>query len=285
MKPMLLAAALFFCTPVLHAQLIRKITGKQKEKKEQAEEAEDETGEAIFRPKTEIVLSPALIINGDERVEIDSSYDYDVAVYQESVAFQGAQHVIQGGEEIAVYYSSKTAQFSIQLKSRSTGARSQFFGDFIKGSQVSLTGIRKVASGTKEKLELKTMEPVYPGEIGYLNQLLKTGAKKVISGVACEEYVANNLRHDLRVVNTNHAKVTAHVWVPMDPHTLFPGYSFIPDHYKEEIDTMRVQGSYPPVVIPLEMFLEYGNGDKVYTYTTAIIMGEGRRVFLTDINK
>jgi Cys-tRNA synthase (O-phospho-L-seryl-tRNA:Cys-tRNA synthase) len=126
---------------------------------------------------------------------------------------------------------------------------------------------------------------VYPGEVGYLSQLLKTGSKKVIAGVACEEYVANNLRHHAKVVNTNHAKVTAHVWIPMDPHSLFPGYSVIPDHYKTQIETMRIQGSYPPVVMPLEMFLEYGNGDKVFTYTTEIIFGEGRRVFLTDIIK
>lgn len=283
---MLLAAAFFFCTPVLHAQLLKKITGRNKEKTEQAREDEDAEADP-FKPRKSapIAVNPALIIGGDERVEIDSSYDYDVAVYQESAAFQGTQLVIDGGEQIVVYYSSKNPHFCIQLKSRSTRTQNFFFGDFQKEVQLSLSGVDKVASGDKTQLDLSTMEPVYPGEIGYLSQLLKTGAKKVISGVACEEYVANNLRHHARVVNTNHAKVTAHVWVPMDPHTLFPGYSFIPDHYKNQIDTMRVQGSYPPVVIPLEMFLEYGNGDKVYTYTTSIIWGEGRRVYLQDIIK
>ncbi|UYQ91291.1 hypothetical protein MKQ68_14455 [Chitinophaga horti] len=284
-KPMLLAVAFSLCTQVLHAQLLKKITGRNKEKTEQTEDAD--TGEAIFNTSrnTTAQANPALIIGGDERVTIDSSYDYDIAVYQESAAFQGNQLVIDGGEEIVIYYSSKNAHFCIQLNSRSTRTKYYFFGDFNKESQLSLAGVDKIASGDKTKLDLNTMEPVYPGEIGYLGQLLKTGAKRVIAGVACEEYVANNYRHHARVTNTNHAKVTAHVWIPMDPHTLFPGYSFIPDHYKAEIDTMRIQGSYPPVVMPLEMFLQYGNGDKVYTYTREIIFGEGRRVMLTDIIK
>ncbi|MCK7556635.1 hypothetical protein MKQ70_17055 [Chitinophaga sedimenti] len=82
-RPMLLAAAFFFCTPVLHAQLLKKITGRNKEKTEQARDDEDAEADP-FKPRKSapIAVNPALIIGGDERVEIDSSYDYDVAVYQ-----------------------------------------------------------------------------------------------------------------------------------------------------------------------------------------------------------
>ncbi len=79
-----------------------------------------------------------------------------------------------------------------------------------------------IASGDKAKLELEGMEPVYPGEIGYLSELRRTGSKKVIAGVACEEYIAQNLRHDPRVVNTSHNKVTAYVWIPSIRIPCFP---------------------------------------------------------------
>ena len=209
-----------------------------------------------------------------------------MAVYQESEAFQGSQRVIDGGEDIVVYYSSTAAAFCIQLTSRSTAARYHFYGDFRRESQLMLTGINGFASGDKARLDLKDMEPVYPGEIGYLSQLTRTGSKKVIAGVACEEYVAHNLRHDPRVVNTNHAKVTAYVWIPMDPHfNISRLQSHAGPFLKTKIERMRIAGSYPPVVMPLEMFLEYGNGDKVFTHTTHIIVNERRKVALTDINR
>lgn len=277
-KPILLLAILMLCLPDSHAQLLKKFTKKKTE-----EETTEETM-PNSRRKTEDIM-PQLIIGGDDRVTVDSSYEFDWAVYQESEAFQGSQRVIDGGEDIVIYYSSTSPVFCIQLFSRSTGTRYHFYGDFGKESQLSLAGVAGVSSGEKAKLELDGMEPVYPGEIGYLSQLRRTGAKKVIAGVACEEYVANNLRHDARVVNTNHAKVTAYVWVPMDPHAVFPGYSLMPDHFKSQIEKMRTEGSYPPVVMPLEMFLEYGNGDKVYTHTTQIIINERRKIQLTDINK
>ncbi|GEP97497.1 hypothetical protein CCY01nite_37570 [Chitinophaga cymbidii] len=263
----------------MHAQLLKKFI-KKKEKTE--EETEATMPMATGKPAE---VNTTLIINGDESVTIDSSYEYDWAVYQESEAFQGSQRVIDGGEDIVIYYSSTSPAFCIQLLSRSTGTRYHFYGDFGKESQLSLAGVAGIASGDKAKLELEGMEPVYPGEIGYLSQLKRTGAKKVIAGVACEEYVAHNLRHDPRVVNTNHAKVTAYVWIPMDPHAVFPGYSLMPDHFKNQIEKMRIAGSYPPVVMPLEMFLEYGNGDKVFTHTTQIIINERRKIQLTDINK
>lgn len=279
---LLLAMVLFFCMPEMQAQLLKRITGKKKEKTEEAEEIDESYPQA--RPRS-TAANPALIIGGDEKVRVDSSYEYDMAVYQESEAFQGNQRVIDGGEDIVIYYSSTEAAFCIQLQSRSTGTKYHFYGDFAKESQLMLAGVGGIASGDKIKLELEGMEPVYPGEIGYLSQLQRTGSKKVISGVACEEYVAHNLRRDPRVVNTNHAKVTAYVWIPMDPHSVFPGYSLMPKHFKMQIEKMRIEGSYPPVVMPLEMFLEYGNGDKVYTHTTMIIVNERRKVMLTDINK
>lgn len=279
-KPILLLIILLICTPALHAQLWKKLT---KKKTNETEEVMEETMPADRQKPAE--ENKALIIGGDESVTIDSSYEFDWAVYQESEAFQGSQRVIDGGEDIVIYYSSTSPAFCIQLLSRSTGTRYHFYGDFGKESQLSLAGVAGIASGDKAKLELEGMEPVYPGEIGYLSQLKRTGAKKVIAGVACEEYVAHNLRHDPRVVNTNHAKVTAYVWIPMDPHAIFPGYSLMPDHFKSQIERMRIAGSYPPVVMPLEMFLEYGNGDKVFTHTTQIIINERRRVQLADINK
>lgn len=278
-KPILLLIIFLCCAPALHAQLLKKFI-KKKEKTEEETEAT-----MPVAPNKPAEVNTALIINGDESVTIDSSYEYDWAVYQESEAFQGSQRVIDGGEDIVIYYSSTRPAFCIQLLSRSTGTRYHFYGDFGKESQLSLAGVAGIASGDKAKLELEGMEPVYPGEIGYLSQLKRTGAKKVIAGVACEEYVAHNLRHDPRVVNTNHAKVTAYVWIPMDPHAVFPGYSLMPDHFKNQIEKMRIAGSYPPVVMPLEMFLEYGNGDKVFTHTTQIIINERRKVQLTDINK
>lgn len=279
-KTILLLIILFTCTPALHAQLLKKLT---KKKSNETEEVMEETMPVSrHKPAEE---NKALIIGGDESVTIDSSYEFDWAVYQESEAFQGSQRVIDGGEDIVIYYSSTSPAFCIQLLSRSTGTRYHFYGDFGKESQLSLAGVAGIASGDKAKLELEGMEPVYPGEIGYLSQLKRTGAKKVIAGVACEEYVAHNLRHDPRVMNTNHAKVTAYVWIPMDPHAVFPGYSLMPDHFKNQIERMRIAGSYPPVVMPLEMFLEYGNGDKVFTHTTQIIINERRRVQLADINK
>lgn len=278
-KPILLLIIFLCCAPALHAQLLKKFI-KKKEKTEEETEAT-----MPVAPNKPAEVNTALIINGDESVTIDSSYEYDWAVYQESEAFQGSQRVIDGGEDIVIYYSSTSPAFCIQLLSRSTGTRYHFYGDFGKESQLSLAGVAGIASGDKAKLELEGMEPVYPGEIGYLSQLKRTGAKKVIAGVACEEYVAHNLRHDPRVVNTNHAKVTAYVWIPMDPHAVFPGYSLMPDHFKNQIEKMRIAGSYPPVVMPLEMFLEYGNGDKVFTHTTQIIINERRKVQLTDINK
>jgi hypothetical protein len=282
--PILLALAMFLCIPALQAQLLKKLTGKKKEPVE-TEETIDETFPQARGRARAATPEPTLIIGGDESVRIDSSYEYDWAVYQESEAFQGSQRVIDGGEDIVIYYSSTEPAFCIQLKSRSTGTRYHFYGDFGKESQLMLAGVGGIASGDKTKLQLEGMEPVYPGEIGYLSQLKKTGSKKVIAGVACEEYVAHNLRHDPRVVNTNHSKVTAYVWIPMDPHAVFPGYSLMPDHFKIQIERMRIAGSYPPVVMPLEMFLEYGNGDKVFTHTTHIIIKERRKVELGDINK
>lgn len=282
--PILLALALFLCMPALQAQLLKKLTGKKKEPVETEETIDGTFPQARSSART-ATPEPTLIIGGDENVRIDSSYEYDWAVYQESEAFQGSQRVIDGGEDIVIYYSSTEPAFCIQLKSRSTGTRYHFYGDFGKESQLMLAGVGGIASGDKTRLQLEGMEPVYPGEIGYLSQLKKTGSKKVIAGVACEEYVAHNLRHDPRVVNTNHSKVTAYVWIPMDPHAVFPGYSLMPDHFKIQIERMRIAGSYPPVVMPLEMFLEYGNGDKVFTHTTHIIIKERRKVELEDINK
>lgn len=280
-KPILLLIIFLNCLPDGHAQLLKKLM-KKKDKSGDTEMTE-ETMPLPPNRKTE--ENPTLIIGGDDKVTIDSSYEFDWAVYQESEAFQGSQRVIDGGEDIVIYYSSTSPAFCIQLFSRSTGTRYHFYGDFGKESQLSLAGVAGIASGDKAKLELEGMEPVYPGEIGYLSQLTRTGAKKVIAGVACEEYVAHNLRNDPRVVNTNHAKVTAYVWIPMDPHSVFPGYSLMPEHFKMQIERMRTEGSYPPVVMPLEMFLEYGNGDKVFTHTTHIIINERRKVQLADINK
>ena len=267
-----------------------KIKGKpaQTEQTQQAagEEAAPAEGEGDpLYVKKDTRHDPSLIIGGDDSVTVDSTYEFDVAVYQETTALQGNQPVKDGGEDIVIYYSSKTAQFSIQMTSRSTSARYQYFADFQRESQLSITSINRIASGEKSRLDLNSMEPVFPGETGYLSQLLRTGGKKVIAGVACEEYVAQNGKDDPRVKNTNHAMVTAHVWIPMEPHTLFHGYGLIPNKYKIMIEKMRIEGSYAPVVLPLEMYLDYGNGERVFTTTSEIIMGEPRKVSIADINK
>lgn len=289
MKPLLLFVWLAISVSSVQAQLLKKMTDKVKGKPAPATRAEggaaDEKGNGdplyVHRPaKTD----PSLIIGGEEGVTIDSTFEFDVAVYQETTALQGNQIVKDGGQDIVIYYSSKAPQFSMQMTSKSTSARYQYYADFQRESQLSISAINGIASGEKQRLDLHNMEPVFPGETGYLSQLLRTGAKKVIAGVACEEYVAQNRKEDPRVQNTNHALITAHVWIPMEPHTLFHAYGLIPDKYKIQIEKMRIEGSYAPVVLPLEMYLDYGNGDKVFTTTSVIIVGEPRKVNIADIN-
>lgn len=226
--------------------------------------------------------NPALMISGDDQVQIDSTFDFDVAIYQDMEAYQGNQLVKDGGQQIVIYYSASQPMFAIQLSSRATAARNHFYGNFEKESLLNITGYEKIASGVKQAMSLEAIEPAYPGDFGYLGVLLRTGNKKVIAGVACEEYLGRN---DAHVTNTNHGAVTAHVWIPQDPRTLFPGYGFIPKKYLDEIETLRTQGGYAPFIFPLEMYLEYGNGDKVYTFTNDIIMGEHRTVNVMDIVK
>jgi hypothetical protein len=293
MKPFLLFACLAMCTSSLHAQWLKKMSDKIKGKPADAEVAQPaaqasadagDEGDPLYI-KQEDRRHPSLIIGGDETITVDSTYEFDVAVYQETTALQGNQLVKDGGEDIVIYYSSVAPQFSIQMTSRSTTARYQYYADFQREAQLSITAINHIASGEKQKLDLNSMEPVFPGQTGYLSQLMRTGAKKVIAGVACEEYVAQNSKEDPRVQNTNHALVTAHVWIPMEPHTLFHAYGLIPDKYKVQIEKMRVEGSYAPVVLPLEMHLDYGNGERVITTTSEIIVGEPRKVNIADINR
>lgn len=293
-KMLLLLVGFTLCFSCTQAQWLKKMADKVKgntaknTEQTEGEEADSVTdgneGDPLYR-KPAGKPSRSLIIGGDERVTMDSIYEFDVAVYQETVAFQGSgnQRIIDGGEDIVIYYSNTSAQYCIQLKSRSTSASYHFYVDFGREAQLSVTGINHIASGEKQVLDLAHMEPVYPGEGGYLNQLMRTGAKKVIAGVACEEYVAQNTGTDPYA--TNRSTVTAHVWIPMEPHTLFHGYGFMPDKYKAQIEKMRIEGSYPPVVVPLEMYMQYANGDKVYTYTTDIITGEKWKVNIKDINK
>ena len=282
-KRVILTLWFILCATAIRAQFLKKM--KDKVRNLTAARADSSLEEGPFndmdvRPRDE---NPSLIIGGDGQVTIDSIFEFDIAVYQEMEAWQGSQQVIRGGEQIVVYYSSAAPIMAVQLVSKATGARYQFYADFLKGSQLSITAIHNAGSGSKEKLDLQTMEPVYPGETGYLNRLVKTGAKKVIAGVACEEYRANNVVTDSGQVKvTSRALVSARIWVPMKAYTLFPGYAFIPDHYKDQIEAMLVAGSYPPVAMPLEMLLEYGNGDRVVTYTTDIVRNENRQINVMD---
>ena len=287
-RPLLILVWLTLCIPTLQAQWLKKMTDKIKGKSEQAPTPTEETGQGdpleIQQPR----VAPQLTIGGDDSVQIDSTYEFDVAVYQESTAIIGNNEVVkEGGEEIIVYYSSSMPQFSIQMKSKATGARYYYYADFMHESQLTITAINHIGSGDKQKLDLDHMEPVFPGETGYISQLLRTGNKKVIAGVACEEYVAQNLRDDPRVnaQGTSRALITAHIWVPQEPHTLFHAYGLMPDKYKIQIEKMQIAGSYAPVVMPLEMYLEYSNGDKVFTTTSEIITGEPRKVDIADIIK
>ncbi|MGO4290947.1 hypothetical protein [Chitinophaga sp. RAB17] len=285
-KRVFLLGWLILCSTVIQAQFLKKMKDKVRSLTTARADSSQEEGPYELSNTKPASDNPSLIIGGDEQVTIDSVFEFDIAVYQEMEAWQGNQPVINGGEQIVIYYSSAAPRMAIHLLSRSTGARYQFYADFAKGSQLSITAIHKTGSGTKEKLDLTTMEPIYPGETGYLNQLVKTGAKKVIAGVACEEYQANNVQTDSSQVKvTSHALIGARVWVPLQPHTLFPGYAFMPDYYKDQIESMLIAGSYPPVAMPLEMLLEYSNGDKVITYTTDIVSGENRAVRIMDVIK
>lgn len=285
-KRVFLLLWLILCTTVIQAQLLKKMKDKVRSLTTAKTDSTQEEGPYEEMSERPVSNHPSLIIGGDGQVSIDSVFEFDIAVYQEMEAWQGNQQVINGGEQIVIYYSSAAPRMAIHLLSKSTGARYQFYADFLKGSQLSITAIHKTGSGSKEKLDLTTMEPVYPGETGYLNQLVKTGAKKVIAGVACEEYQANNVQTDSgRVKVTSHALVGARVWVPLKPYTLFPGYAFMPAYYKDQIESMLIAGSYPPVAMPLEMLLEYSNGDRVITYTTDIVSGENRSVNIMDVIK
>jgi hypothetical protein len=291
-QPVLFILCLTMCIPCVQAQWTKKVSEKFKsitQKKEtqsggNSSVEEEDVFQSISMKNTSKPV-PALTIGGDERVTMDSNYVFDVAVYQETEAYQGNQRVIDGGEDIVIYYSSDKPQFSIQLNSKSTGARYHFYADFEKDAQLSITAIHNIGSGEKQQLDLETMEPVYPGEVGYLTQLTRTGGKKVIAGIACEEYVAHNSRKDAKVTASSKSMVAAYVWIPMQLHTLFQGYGLVPEKYKKQIEYMLTQGFYPAVVFPLEMYLQYGNGDKVYTYTTDIVMGEKRKVNIADIIK
>lgn len=283
-KRVFLLGWLILCSTVIHAQFLRKMTDKVRHlttSKTDTLLAEGPYEASYVKPASE---HPSLIIGGDEQVMIDSLFEFDVAVYQEMEAWQGNQLVMNRGEQAVIYYSSAAPRMAIHLLSKENGARYQFYADFAKGSQLSVTAIHQTGSGTKEKLDLTTIAPVYPGETDYLNQLVKTGEQKVIAGVACEAYVANNTVTDSgRVHVSSRTLVSAQVWVPLQPQTLFPGYAFMPEYYKDQIASMLVAGSYPPVAMPLEMELAYSNGDKIITYTTDIVSGENRVVRVADI--
>src|SRR5688572_26293650 len=114
MKPLLLFVWLTMCASSLQAQWLKKMTDKIKGKPAQSEQAqtkeEEDTapaegeGDPLYIKK-ESKQDPSLIIGGDENVSIDSSFEFDVAVYQETAAFQGNQLVKDGGEDIVIYYS------------------------------------------------------------------------------------------------------------------------------------------------------------------------------------
>lgn len=177
-KRVFLLGWLILCTTITQAQFLKKM--KDKVRSLTTARADSSLEESPYEEghTKSATGNPSLIIGGDERVTIDSVFEFDIAVYQEMEAWQGNQLVINGGEQLVIYYSSAAPRMAIHLLSKSTGARYQFYADFAKGSQLSITAIHKTGSGTKEKLDLTTMEPIYPGETGYLNQLVKTGAKK-----------------------------------------------------------------------------------------------------------
>ncbi|MBO9732184.1 MAG: hypothetical protein J7623_26315 [Chitinophaga sp.] len=283
-KRVFLLGWLILCSTVIHAQFLRKMTDKVRHlttSKTDTLLAEGPYEASYVKPVSE---HASLVIGGDEQVMIDSVFEFDVAVYQEMEAWQGNQRVINGGEQVVIYYSSAAPRMAIHLLSKGNGARYQFYADFARGAQLSVTAIHQTGSGTKEKLDLTNIAPIYPAETGYLNQLVKTGGQKVIAGIACEAYVANNTVTDSGgVSSTGRTLVSAQVWVPLQPHALFPGYAFMPEYYKDQIATMLTAGNYPLVAMPLEVELVYSNGDREITYTTDIVSGENRAVRVADI--
>ncbi len=283
-KKQVLLLACILLASTLQAQLLKKVKDKVRHLAGAPVDTALTEGPYETERSGPVSKGPSLVIGGDEQVQIDSIFEFDIAVYQESEAWEGSQRMEKGGEEMMIYYSSARPQLGVHLVSKSTGARYRFYADFLKGAQLSITAIHQVGAGTREKLNLQTMEPVYPGETGYLNRLIRTGEKKVIAGIACEEYTADTIRRDSASIGvTSRVLTAASIWVPQEPHTLFPGYVFIPDHYKDQIEQLLRVGSYPPVVLPLEMHLEYSNGDKVNTWTTDIVRGESRMVAVSEV--
>jgi|GEM_PF-859361 len=296
----LLAAALFLCSPALRAQVVKPTKELPQQKKSTSTPAKKKPMPTASLKTSEHAkgsnasennvaakhaVQKSLVISGDESIYIDSAFEYDVAVYQESVRYKGMNKVKNSGEYIVIYYSSKLPQYSIQVIDRATQTKHHFYGDFNNRTQVNMTGLYRMATGDKDLMDLKTMNPEYPGEINQLTQLKKTGQTKLITGVACEEYITHTKKLDVNQASGKHENVTAHIWIPMDPRSVFPAYAFIPDGFRTEIEIMKMEGNYPLVVLPLEMYFEYPNGEKVYTFTTDIIEGETRVVSIADINK
>lgn len=270
----------------LEAQLLQKIREKTEQASDKikrslhkrdavAVEAEDS---ALLSSRRSAV-SPHFELVGDPAVQIDSAYRFEVAIYQQSEVYQGQQRLLQGGDDLEVRYSKVEPTMYVGIRSHRTGLQYAFYADFRRDAQAAITEINGSRAGEKKKLELENFEPIYPGESGYLNRLLRTGNKKVILGIACEEYAGNNMQSE-KTVNSSRQLVKASVWIPLDPTTVFPGYSALPAKYKQQVETLRRQEAYPLMIWPLEIRLDYSNGDHIHTVTTRIQPDEQRTMEL-----
>ncbi|MFB6454671.1 hypothetical protein ACE38W_05310 [Chitinophaga sp. Hz27] len=249
----------------------RQLTGYQKD----TFQLDDGPYETPGKP----ITAPSLVIGGDEKVQIDSVYEYDIAIYQETKTWKDTTAIVN--QHILISYSSEKPQLAVNIEDMHNGARYQYFADFLHAAQLSMTAIHSIGSGEKEPLNLTEVTPVYPDETEFMQKLVKTGQQREIEGVLCDEFAVDSLA---AVDSTAPVSlVSAHVWLPATIHTLFGGYIHIPEPYHQQLADIQAAGGMVPVSLPLETRLTYSNGDIRTTTTSAIVNGEPRRIAVSDI--
>ncbi|NIG53790.1 hypothetical protein [Chitinophaga sp. Cy-1792] len=226
------------------------------------------------------ITAPSLIIGGDEKVQLDSVYEYDIAIYQETKTWKDTADP-EVRQHITICYSSEKPQLAVNIEDNQNGARYQYFADFLHAAQLSMTAIHRIGSGEKEALKLDEVSPVYPGEWDFMEKLAKTGQQKEIEGILCDEFAADSLAMSDSTAPVS--LVSAHIWLPATIHTLFGGYIHIPEPYHQQLADIQAAGGIVPVSLPLETLLTYSDGAVRATTTTAIVNGEPRRIAVSDI--
>ncbi|MBV8253289.1 MAG: hypothetical protein JO154_11835 [Chitinophaga sp.] len=227
------------------------------------------------------LAGPSLIIGGDKKIQVDTAYDFDVALYQKVYRKTSDTASPQEVNEILTMYHSEQPQLAILMYNLVNKAKYMYIADFNHASQVSVTAIHNMGSGEKEQLDLHDMSPVYPGEPDFKDQLQPTGTAEEILGVRCHIYEC-----ELETtVDTAGAPVlvSARVWIPENIHQVFGGYIHIREPYRQQLQDISEAGKLLPVAVPLRKELRYSDGTLLYTVPWDMITQEPRRLNVSDI--